>query len=63
LFNHRYNAHLPTVITTATPLEDMDARLRSRLLDRRLCEIYAITAPAYTGAPRTTPKSKTRRKN
>ena len=63
LFNHRYNAHLPTVITTATPLEDMDARLRSRLLDRRLCEIYAITAPAYTGAPRSTPKSKTRRKN
>lgn len=49
LFNYRYNAELPTVITTADSLDEMDARIRSRLLDSRLCKIYAITAPAYHG--------------
>jgi DNA replication protein DnaC len=49
LFTHRYNAQLPTVITTADLLEEMDARIRSRMLDTRLCTIYALTAPAYTG--------------
>lgn len=49
LFTHRYNAQLPTVITTADRLEDMDTRIRARMLDTRLCTIYAITAPAYTG--------------
>jgi DNA replication protein DnaC len=49
LFNYRYNAELPTVITTADALEDIDPRIRSRMLDSRLCTIYALTAPAYTG--------------
>ena len=49
LFNYRYNAELPTVITTADTLEEMDARIRSRMLDGRLCTIYAITAPAFHG--------------
>lgn len=49
LFNLRYNAELPTVITSASGLEDMDPRLRSRLLDKRLCTIHAITAPPFTG--------------
>jgi len=48
LFNHRYNAELPTVITIAVDmLESIDERLRVRFLDERLCSIYAITAPAY----------------
>ncbi len=50
LFNHRYNAELPTVITTAEEIEVMDARIRSRMLDKRLCTIHAITAPAFHGA-------------
>jgi DNA replication protein DnaC len=49
LFNYRYNAELPTVVTTADTLDEMDARIRSRMLDSRLCTIYAITAPAYHG--------------
>ena len=49
LFNYRYNAELPTVITTADTLDEMDARIRSRMLDTRLCTIYAITAPPYYG--------------
>jgi DNA replication protein DnaC len=50
LINHRYNAELPTVITSAETLEQMDPRLRSRMLDKRLCRIFAITVPPYTGA-------------
>ena len=49
LLNHRYNAVLPTVITTADRLDQIDERLRSRMLDQRLCSIHAITAPAFRG--------------
>jgi DNA replication protein DnaC len=56
LFNYRYNAELPTVITTADTLDEMDARIRSRMLDARLCTIYAITAPAYHGTRKRTKK-------
>ncbi len=49
LFNYRYNAELPTVITTSDSLDEMDPRIRSRLLDGKLCSIYAITVPAYHG--------------
>lgn len=62
LFNYRYNAELPTVITTASSLDEMDERIRSRLIDRRLCLIYAIDGktPPYRGeAPK--PRGKTRR--
>ncbi len=51
LFNFRYHLELPTVITSATSLEEMDPRLRSRMLDRRFCEIFAITVPPFTGSP------------
>lgn len=51
LFNHRYNAGLPTVITTADVLDEIDPRLRSRMLDSRLCTIHAITVPAFRGGP------------
>jgi DNA replication protein DnaC len=50
LFNYRYNAELPTVLTVAVDmLESIDERLRVRLLDERICTICAITAPAYHG--------------
>jgi len=56
LFNYRYNAELPTVITTADTVDEMDARIRSRMLDARLCTIHAITAPAYHGGRKRTKK-------
>lgn len=49
IFNDRYNAKLPTVITTSERLEDVDARIKSRMLDDRLCDIYAIMVPSYRG--------------
>ncbi len=47
IINHRYLARLPTVFTTSRPIEDLDPRVRTRLLDRRRCRAYAITAPDY----------------
>jgi DNA replication protein DnaC len=49
IFNERYNAKLPTVITMSSNLEDLDARIRSRMLDTRVCMIYEILAPSYRG--------------
>ncbi len=47
LLNFRYNAQLPTVITTNQELEEIDLRLRSRLADVALCQIVTITAPDF----------------
>jgi len=50
LFNYRYNAELPTVLTVAAEmLASIDERLRVRLQDERICTICTITAPAYHG--------------
>jgi DNA replication protein DnaC len=50
LFNYRYNARLPTVITTNRPLESIDPRLRSRMSDPELCQIYRIVTPDFRGS-------------
>ena len=47
LINYRYNARLPTVITTNLRIEDLDERLASRMLDQRVSMTYAILAQAY----------------
>ncbi len=49
LFNYRYDAELPTVITTSSKLDDIDARLRMKLIDGRICKIYPLVVPSYTG--------------
>lgn len=47
LINHRYNARLPTVITTCLTLEDMETRIASRLADPRFVSVENIRAPDY----------------
>jgi len=49
LFNHRYNAALPTVITTADREENIYPRLPSRMMDRRHCVVKKLSAPAFRG--------------
>ena len=49
IFNHRYNAQLPTVITTNQDLSDIDPRLRSRLLHIEFVEQIKILAPDFRG--------------
>jgi DNA replication protein DnaC len=50
LLNHRYNAELATVITSSADLGEIDARVRTRLLDKRLCTVCGITAPPFHGS-------------
>ncbi len=52
LFNHRYNARLPTVITSATPIEEIDPRLAARMLDGSRCTFFVLEAPGYQGSVR-----------
>jgi len=47
LLNHRYNAHLATVVTTNQRLEDLEPRLRSRFLDVSLVNHFAIIASDF----------------
>lgn len=49
LFNYRYTAQLPTVITTSDNPEEMDPRIMSRLQDNRLCKKYYLNVPPFTG--------------
>ncbi|MBM4457782.1 MAG: AAA family ATPase [Chloroflexi bacterium] len=49
LLNHRYAARLPTVITTSDSIEQVDPRLRTRMLDHSRCTVFAIQAPSYRG--------------
>jgi DNA replication protein DnaC len=47
LLNYRYNADLPTVITTNQTLDDIDPRLASRFKDQDTVHIIPIYAPDY----------------
>jgi DNA replication protein DnaC len=47
ILNHRYNESLPTVITSNLILEEHEPRLASRMLDHRICTVFAITAPPF----------------
>ena len=61
LFNYRYNARLPTVITTAVPVEELDPRLASRMLDGIRCTFFVIEAPSYRGKSTRGRRTATRR--
>jgi DNA replication protein DnaC len=63
LLNYRYNAELPTVMTTSDRLDEIDPRIRSRMLDKRLCTIYAITAPSFRGSISKESRSGSRRRS
>lgn len=47
LFNYRYNAQLPTIVTSSVPLEEIEIRIRSRLVDPDLSQIIKILAPDF----------------
>jgi DNA replication protein DnaC len=50
ILNHRYNARLPTVISTNCELEDIELGLRSRLVDPDVSRIVSIRAPDFRRA-------------
>ncbi len=47
VLNYRYNAQLPTVITTSRTLEELESRISSRLADRKMSVAFNIIAPDY----------------
>ncbi|MBM3136952.1 MAG: AAA family ATPase [Chloroflexi bacterium] len=47
ILNFRYETRQPTVITTSSSFEELDPRIRSRMMDERVCKVYAIVAPPY----------------
>lgn len=66
LLNYRYNAQLPTVITTRLSLQDLvdiDDRIGSRMADPRFSTVFPILAPNYLAdlKPRKSAQSATRR--
>jgi DNA replication protein DnaC len=55
VINYRYNARMPTVITTNCSIDEMDNPISSRLVDPKISVFFNITAPDYwAGQP--TPK-------
>jgi len=42
LLNHRFNNELPSVIVTIAPIEHLEARIRTRLTDPDLCQVYVV---------------------
>ena len=62
LFNYRYNARLPTIITTATPIDELDPRLATRMLDGSRCTFFLIEAPSYRGGIRPAKRARRRGK-
>jgi DNA replication protein DnaC len=59
IIDYRHLNKLPTVMTTAKYLEELDPRILSRILDSRICTICAITTPGYRGG---TSKEKSKQK-
>ena len=55
IINHRYVAKLPTVITTSVSPDDLDPRIRTRILDETRCLVFPIIAPSYRGGHDTRP--------
>ncbi len=49
VINYRYNARLPTVITTCCSLDEIESRISSRLVDPKISVLFNITAPDYRG--------------
>lgn len=49
VINYRYNACLPTVITTVLGLDEMDARIRSRFIDNKISTLFNLDVPDYRG--------------
>jgi len=59
IFDYRYNARLPTVITTANKVDEIDPRLATRMMDISRCTPAPILAPPYRGG---VPASRKRRR-
>jgi DNA replication protein DnaC len=49
LFNYRYNGRMPTVVTSSERMTDLDERLITRLLDKRITTMFILKGRLFTG--------------
>lgn len=56
LFTFRFDARLPTVITTAAEEKELDARIKSRIFYTDYCQVCSLEAAPYRGKKRTARK-------
>ena len=52
IIGHRFNAELPTIITTHVRLDDMDPYILSRLRTSELSRVFEMRSPARDSGPR-----------
>ncbi|MGI6368027.1 MAG: ATP-binding protein [Anaerolineae bacterium] len=65
ILNHRYVSRLATIFTVSTDgWENLDPRLRSRMMDADVCTIIDINTPTYRGAvaPKAPPRRTSRQR-
>jgi DNA replication protein DnaC len=60
VINYRYNARLPTVITTSCSLDEIESRVSSRLTDIKISNPFNIMAPDYRSDLRSSQKRASR---
>ncbi|MCX6004741.1 MAG: ATP-binding protein [Chloroflexi bacterium] len=63
LINYRYNAKLPTVITTCLDLDDIESRVSSRMVDPTISLVFNIIAPDYRGDLKSARNARSRQKS
>jgi DNA replication protein DnaC len=49
VFNYRFDAQLPTVVTTSLEEEELDPRIKSRLFYADYCQVHVLKVTAYRG--------------
>ena len=61
VLNYRYTRRMPTVVTTALTLDELGARLASRLLDHAVCSQILLDAAPHFESARPKPRERRRR--
>jgi len=53
IFNYRYDAQLPTVLTTAAEEKELDSRIKSRIFYSDYCQVHILQVTPYRGKKKT----------
>jgi DNA replication protein DnaC len=49
VFNHRWDANLPTVLTTSADDKELDPRIKSRIFLSERCQVHVLKIDPYQG--------------
>ena len=49
VFNHRWDAGLPTVLTSSADEKELDPRIKSRIFMNDLCQVHVLKVDPYRG--------------